>query len=106
VGVSKKRNSKAEICIGFVYNAPQSSRWHNSKFTRELEEDMKELSDRFLNAEFVIVGDMNSRVGIMQINLPHTWECFDEIDKDNDNQFGKRVSKDFTCNAEGRKEAD
>jgi hypothetical protein len=33
---------------------------------------MKELSDWFLNTEFVIVGDMNSRVGIMQINLPHT----------------------------------
>jgi hypothetical protein len=41
VGVSKKRYSKAEICIGFVYNAPQSSRWYNPNFTRELEEDMK-----------------------------------------------------------------
>jgi hypothetical protein len=51
----------------------------------------------------VIVGDMNSRVGIMQINLPHTWDCFDEIDKDNDNQFGNRVSKDFTCDAKGWK---
>jgi hypothetical protein len=49
------------------------------------------------------VGDMNIRVGIMQINLPHTWDCFLEIDKDNNNQFGKRVSKDFTCNTEGRK---
>jgi hypothetical protein len=60
VGVSKKRYSKIEICIGFIYNAPQSSRWYNPNFSRELE-DMKELSDRFLNAEFVIVGDMNSR---------------------------------------------
>jgi hypothetical protein len=40
---------------------------------------------------------------IKQINLPHTWDCFDEIDKDSDSQFGYRVSKDFTCNAEGRK---
>jgi hypothetical protein len=63
---------------------------------------MKELSDRFLNVEFVIVGGLNSRVGIMQINLPHTWDCLDEIDKDNDIQFGKRVSKDFMCNTEGR----
>jgi hypothetical protein len=103
VGVIKKRYSKVEICIGFVYNAPQSSWLYNPNFTRELEEDMKELSDRFLNAEFVIVGDTNSRVGIMQINLPHTWDCFDKIDKDNDNQFGKRGSKDFMCNTEGRK---
>jgi hypothetical protein len=63
VGDSKKRYSKVEICIGFVYNAPQSSRWYNPNFTRELEEDVKELSERFLNAEFVIVGDMNSRQG-------------------------------------------
>jgi hypothetical protein len=47
VGVSKKRNSKVEICIDFVYNAPQSSRWYNPNFTRELEEELKELSDRF-----------------------------------------------------------
>jgi hypothetical protein len=103
VCVIKKRNSKVEICIGFVCNAPQSSRWYNPNFTRELEEDMKELSDRFLNAEFVIVGDMNSRVGIMQINLPHTLDCFDEIDKYNDSQFGKRISKDFSCNTEERR---
>jgi hypothetical protein len=103
VVVSKKRNSKVEICIGFVYNAPQASRWYNPNFTRELDEEMKELSDQFLNTEFVIVGDMNSRIGIMKINLLNTRDCFDEIDKDNDNQFGKRVSKDFACNAEGRK---
>jgi hypothetical protein len=61
---------------------------------------MKELSDCFLNTEFVIVGDINSWVD-------HTWDCFDEIDKDNDNQFGNRVSKDFMCNPkEGRKEVD
>jgi hypothetical protein len=65
---------------------------------------MKELSDWFLNTEFVIVGDMKSRVGIRQINLLHTWDCFDEIDINNDNQFGNRVRKDLACNAEGRKE--
>jgi hypothetical protein len=41
VGVSKKRNSKVEICIGFIYNAPQSSQWYNPNFTRELQEEMK-----------------------------------------------------------------
>jgi hypothetical protein len=71
VGVSKNRNIKTEICIGFIYNAPQTSRWFYHNFTRELEEEMKELSDQFFNTEFVIVGDMNSRVGIRQINLPH-----------------------------------
>jgi hypothetical protein len=80
VSVSKKRNSKVKICIGFIYSAPQASPWYNPNFTRELDEEMKELSDQFLNTEFMIVGDTNSRIGIMQINLLHTWHCFDEID--------------------------
>jgi hypothetical protein len=57
-----------------------------------------ELSGRFLNTEFVIVGDINSRVGIMQINLPYTWDCFDEVGKDHGNQFCNRVSKNIMCN--------
>jgi hypothetical protein len=93
--------SNAENFIGFVYNAPQTSQCYNPNFIRELEEEIKELSDRFLNTEFVTVGDMNSKAGTMKINLPHTWDCFDEIDKDNNNQFGNRVSKDFMCIAEG-----
>jgi thymidylate kinase len=55
VGVSEKINSKTEICMGFFYNAPQTSRWHNPKFTRELEKEIKVLSDRFLKTEFVMV---------------------------------------------------
>jgi hypothetical protein len=55
VGVSKKRSSKVQICIGFVYNAPQTSRCYNPNFIRELEEEMKELSNQFQNTEFVIV---------------------------------------------------
>jgi hypothetical protein len=47
-------------------------RWYNPNFTRELEEAMKELSERFFNIEFVVVGGMNSWVGMMQINLPLT----------------------------------
>jgi hypothetical protein len=49
VGVSKERNSKKEICMGFIYNASQTSSWYSPNFTRELEEEMKELSDQFLN---------------------------------------------------------
>jgi hypothetical protein len=84
MGGYEKSKSKVEICIGFVYNASQTSRWHNPNFTRELDEEVKELSERYLNTDFFIVGDMNCQVTIMQINLPHTWDCFDEIDKDND----------------------
>jgi hypothetical protein len=49
------------------------------------------------------MGDMNSRIGTMQINLPHVWDCFEEINKDTEYWLGNRVSKDLVCNAEGRK---
>jgi hypothetical protein len=39
----------------------------------------------------------------MQICLPHTKDCFGEVDKDYDNQFDSIVSKDNVCKVEGRK---
>lgn len=48
------------------------------------------------------VGGLNIRVGTMQIILRQTWDCFDKVNKDYDNQFGSRVSKDIVCNVEGR----
>jgi hypothetical protein len=49
------------------------------------------------------MGDMNGRIGTMQINLPHVWDCFEEINKDNEYWLGNRLSKDLVCNAKGRK---
>jgi hypothetical protein len=40
--------------MGFAYNAPQTSQWHNPHFTTESEE-MKEVSDQFLHTKVVIV---------------------------------------------------
>jgi hypothetical protein len=35
---------------------------------------------------------MGSHVGMMQINLPHTWDIFEDVGRDYDSQFGSRVS--------------
>jgi hypothetical protein len=51
-----------------------------------------ELSDRYPNTEFVKLRDMNSRVRMMEINLPHTWDYFDEDDKGYNNQSGNGLS--------------
>lgn len=37
---------------------------------------------------------MNSSVGMLQINLPHTWDTFEGVYKDCDIQSDGRVSKD------------
>jgi hypothetical protein len=45
---------------------------------------------------------MTSCVGTMHINLPHvhTWDCFEEVVKVYDNQFGGRISNNIVCNVE------
>jgi hypothetical protein len=69
VGVKERESAQVKICIGFVYNAPQSSKWCNPNFTRDLEEEIGRFREQFPNTEFIIMGDVNSRIGTMQINL-------------------------------------
>jgi hypothetical protein len=66
-------NIQLEICLGFVNNAPHTFRCYNPFFTRELEE-VKVQGDRYPDSESVAMDDMNSRVGLLQVNGPHIWD--------------------------------
>jgi hypothetical protein len=46
---------------------------------------------------------MNRHAGVMQVNLPHTWDIFEDVDKDYDNQSDRESSRDKVCNVERRK---
>jgi hypothetical protein len=36
VGVKERESAQVKVCIGFVYNAPQSSKWYSlTKISRE-----------------------------------------------------------------------
>jgi hypothetical protein len=61
-----RRKSKDRGMHGFIHSASRISGWYNPNFTRDLEGETQELSDRLPNTEFVIVGDMNSRIGRTQ----------------------------------------
>jgi hypothetical protein len=52
---------------------------------------MMEARGWFLNAECVVVRDMNSCMGTMEIKLSHTWDCLDEADEDYANHFDELV---------------
>jgi hypothetical protein len=54
--------------------------FHNPSFRREIEDKINELRDLHLVAEFVLLGDMNSCVGAMQVNLTHMWDVFENVD--------------------------
>jgi hypothetical protein len=71
-GLKAKTNSDVELCMGFIYNAPQNSRWYNLNFTLDLEEEVNLLRDLYPLTEILIMGDMNSRIGDKQVSLPHT----------------------------------
>jgi hypothetical protein len=90
-----------EICIGFIYNAPPNSRWYNPNFTTELEREINGLRDKYLQTEFLLMGDMNCRIGMLQVDLPHSWDGLENFSKEF-NSYGSRASKDSICNVEGR----
>jgi hypothetical protein len=46
----------------------------------EVEDKSNEFRDLHLVAEFVLLGGMNSCVGAMEVNLPHMWDAFENVD--------------------------
>jgi hypothetical protein len=42
-------------------------------------------------------------MGLLQVNLPHFRDSFEDADKDGDNRFGSLPSEDNLCNSEGYK---
>jgi hypothetical protein len=75
----------------------------NLNFTRELErEEINDMREMHPNAEFILLGDMNSCVGALQINLLYIWDTFKNINKECNNHYGRRISKDNVYNADGK----
>jgi hypothetical protein len=91
-----------EICIGFIYNVPPNSRCYNPNFIRELEKEINGLRDKYPKTEFLLMGDMNCRIGMLQVGLPHSWDGLENVSKEF-NSYGSRASKDSTCNVEVRR---
>jgi hypothetical protein len=53
----------------------------NKRLRSDVEEDAQEVSDRFVNSEFVITGYMNSRKGRMKTNLLHVRDSFEMVSR-------------------------
>jgi hypothetical protein len=47
VGLKDKTNSDVELCMGFIYSAPQNSQRYNPNFTLELEEEVNLVRDLY-----------------------------------------------------------
>jgi hypothetical protein len=103
MGITEENSSHSEMCIGFNYNLPPNSCWYYPNFTRESEKEINELRDLYPNSEFLLLGDMTSCIGVLQLNLPHSWDTFENEDKEFNNPYGSRLSKYIVQNTEVKK---
>lgn len=81
---------------------PPPRLWFNLSFMLELEDDLKVLSDHFVNTQYVIMWDTNGRVGFMQIKLQQMWDYFDVMDKDLGNYQVTKTAKIWFIMGKGR----
>jgi hypothetical protein len=51
----------------------------------------------------LLLGDVNSPVGALQVNLPHSWDTFENAAKEFNNPFGSRLNRDIVYSTEGKK---
>jgi hypothetical protein len=65
----------------FCYNSSKTLRCYNPIFFNDTEEDIKKARMRFVETQFVIMGDGKTRIGSLEIRLQHTWETYRTIDK-------------------------
>ena len=69
-----------------------------------IEDALLELSEMYINSEFLLFGDFNARIGTENstfCNNPYT-SIHDVLEKDTDEQNLKRVSNDISMNAFGK----
>jgi hypothetical protein len=92
-GLKAKTNSDVVLCMGFIYNALQNSRY-NPNFTLELEEEVNLMRDFYPLSEILIMREMNSRIGDKHVSLPHTWDPYCEAEKMDYDLCNSRSSKD------------
>jgi hypothetical protein len=77
-----------------------------SKGVKEIVSDMKEILRLNIRVEYSLHGifldaDMNCRIGMLQVDLPHSWDALENVSKEF-NTYRSRVSKDSICNVEER----
>lgn len=84
------------VSVICVYKQPSTSRYVNPSFFADLAEELVKLQDEVPEAELLVVGDFNARVGEEDITLNGGAEGEGEV-----RRVGRR-SKDKTLTGEGR----
>lgn len=83
--------------LSHLYCPPVNSKRFNVSFIRDLIEEINMLRDKYSNAEFLIMGDFNYRIGEGQVELPHLFDFWENCNAKSYNFGDKRRSKDKNC---------
>ena len=92
-----------KLCVGYFYCPPVNSKWFNVCFTRDSNEEINMLREKYSNAECLIIADFNCRIGKRQVELPHLFDVWENWMLKAIIFGDKRYSKDKNCTAEGKK---
>ena len=63
IGIKYKISLSIKLYAEFLYCPPVNSKRFNVSFIRDLIEEINMLRDKYSNAEFLIMGDFNCRIG-------------------------------------------
>ena len=69
----KMNHKSVVLLIGVVYRQPDQSKYFNANFFQQMQEEIEDMKIKFPDAELIVGGDFNSRVGveteIIEINV-------------------------------------
>ena len=58
------------VCRFFLNYPPVQSKWFNMNSIKDLNEGKHMVRDRYYNAEILIMGDFNHRIGEREVEMP------------------------------------
>jgi hypothetical protein len=97
IGIKDKTAVSIKLYVGFLYFLPVNSKWFNVNFIRHLNGEINMLRDKYSDAEFLIMGNLNFRKGEGQVELLHLFNVWENCNAKSYNFADKRCSKDKNC---------
>jgi hypothetical protein len=91
------------LCVGFLHCPPVTSKWFIVNFIMDLNEEINMLRDKYSDAVFLKISDVNCRIGEEQVELLHLFDVWEGWNAKSYNFGDKLCSKGRNCNSERKK---
>ena len=92
-----------KLCAGFLHCPQVASKWFIVNFIMDLNEEINMLRNKYSDAEFLKMGDVNCRVGEEQVELLHPFYVWEDWNAKSYNFGDKGCRNGRNCNSERKK---